>query len=322
MRKFLKTISNLKLTLLLILSVVVISLIGIYYSINEKVVKKYSWSHPFLVSFLLQEKPEVKKTPAPVEVATVADASPAEPEHIDITTYPGRAERPMEYENVPKFEPRSPYYIYTGKKALTTTYPYVDAGPDYFKDTLFIGDSRIEGLFDFGNIPEADFCFRQGVSVFNIMGEDLNWGDKGSGTLGQLLKKYKYKKIYIMLGVNELGTGYAEDYADQYNMLIKYIHDRQENVIITVMGIMNVTKEYSDSSEVFNLDNINARNSLVAGYINGYDTFYLDVNPAVSDKNGALNAAYTNDGIHLSAEYYEKWVDFIKKHALQEDLWK
>ncbi|MBR3042770.1 MAG: hypothetical protein IKH94_08865, partial [Eubacterium sp.] len=125
-----------------------------------------------------------------------------------------------------------------------------------------------------------------------------------------------------MLGVNELGKGYAEEYAEKYNDLIQYIHRIQKDAVVIVMGVMYVTKEYSDTSEVFNNDNINARNSLVAGYIDGKDTMYLDINPAFLDESGCLDAKYTNDGIHLSAEYYELWVDFLKKHALENDYFK
>ena len=114
----------------------------------------------------------------------------------------------------------------------------------------------------------------------------------------------------------------SEEYAEKYNDLIQYIHRIQKDAVVIVMGVMYVTKEYSDTSEVFNNDNINARNSLVAGYIDGKDTMYLDINPAFLDESGCLDAKYTNDGIHLSAEYYELWVDFLKKHALENDYFK
>ena len=167
-----------------------------------------------------------------------------------------------------------------------------------------------------------DFCFKEGINVFNIFTEVLDWGDKGSGKLSELLTTNEYKKIYIMLGVNELGKGYDYEYAVKYNEVLKYIRSVQKDAVIVVMGIMYVTKDYSDQNEVYNNDNINARNSLVAGYINGNDTMYLDVNPAVVDDTGALAAAYTNDGVHLSAEYYHLWVDFLNSHALQKEMWE
>lgn len=334
--KKLKTVLDMKLTILVIASVVIMTLVGFIFVVSGKSKVGYGWKKPFVVAALMGDRdmglPEGEGELASqedagytLEEATASDATEGDAKEKLIKLCeetPGRMNRPMLYEEVDSFEPRSAYYSYTGKKPLTTVYPYVDADEQYYNDTLFIGDSRIEGLYSFGNMEGPDFCFKEGINVFNIFTEALDWGDNGSGKLSELLTTKDYKKIYIMLGVNELGKGYDYEYAVKYNEVLKYIRSVQKDAVIVVMGIMYVTKDYSDQNEVYNNDNINARNSLVAGYINGNDTVYLDVNPAVVDETGALGAAYTNDGIHLSAEYYYLWVDFLNSHALQKDMWE
>ncbi|SER06178.1 GDSL-like Lipase/Acylhydrolase family protein [Lachnospiraceae bacterium NE2001] len=312
MKRFVKAIKYLKLSLAIALS----SLVFMGYSVYAWATKKD------------EPTPQPQTSYATPLNASYTDASPMDASQSDAfytadpATYPGRMLRTMQYEKLPKFEPLSPYYVYVDKKPLSTTYPYVDADKDYFKDALFIGDSRIEGLMEYGNISGADFCYRDGISVFNIQSEWMQWGKNGSGTLKRCLAKKQYKKIYIMLGVNELGNGYATDYAEKYNELITLIHKKQKKAVVIVMGTMYVTSEYAAESDVFNNDNIDCRNSLVAGYIDGVNTFYLDVNPAVADKDGALNPKYTNDGVHLTADNYYVWVDYLKSHALQDELWK
>lgn len=333
MNRFLKKIKKMRLTILLLLSVLVMTIVGIVNTAKGKASVRYGWKHPFVVSALMKEEKTDKKADnetEDIEVATVNDASKggdasstdAEDDTIDYNTVAERIDRPMEFEKIPEFTPRSPYYVYTGHKPLTTSYPYIDAPKGYYKDTLFLGDSRVEGLHDYGNIPDADFCYKEGISVFNIRKDYLVWGDDGGGTLDELLEKNQYKKIYVMLGINELGKGFADEYAKSYGTLIKYLHIHQKDVVVVVMGVMYVTKDYSDGSDVFNNDNIDARNSLVAEYIDGYDTLYLDINPAVCDKTGALNPEYTNDGLHLTAEYYKLWVDFLNKHAYQDAMFE
>ena len=344
MKKFIKTISNLKLTILLIITVLALTIIGIVYSVSGKAVRGWGWKHPFLVSAILGDKDAPKTPKKPVapkaeegatpgnalkadtassDDASKSDAMEQAPVQVDnYAEYPGKSLRPMQYEKIEKFEPRSPYYDSVAEIPMTTEYPYVDAPEDYFKDALFIGDSRIEGLHDYGNINEADFCYKEGVSVFNIRKEKLVWGTEGEGKLSKLLKKNTYKKIYIMIGVNELGKGFATEFSDEYEKLLKLVRKNEPDAVIIVMGIMYVTKDYSDASDVFNNDNINCRNNYISQYIDGYNTFYLDINPALVDDTGALNAEFTNDGIHLTAEYYSLWVDYLKKHALQEDMWK
>ncbi len=327
---------DMKLTMALLVSIVVITIIGMVNVITKKSYMKYGLKKPFVVAAFVKGEPEPEKqapnTPTDAVMvaedasstdSTLTDATPSDAlADDDLLNYAGRMNRPMRYEAVPEYYPRSLYYTYTGKKALTTVYPYVNASDDYFNDALFIGDSRVEGLYSYGNIEGADFCFKEGINVFKIFTENLSWGDDGSGKLSDLLAKNKYKKIYIMLGVNELGAGYDYEFARKYSEILKFIHSVQKDAVITVMGIMNVTGEYSLANDVYNNDNICARNSLVAGYINGNDTFYLDVNPAVCDDYGGLNATYTNDGIHLSAEYYYLWVDYLKEHALQDEMWE
>ncbi len=337
MRRIIRSIKQLKLTILIILSVIIMSVVGICFKISGKATGKYGWKHPFIVSALLGEKdvPPLSETAmtaddnadsgnsSDIAEASVTDASEADALYKgDPSQYPGKMIREMQYEEIPEFTPRSPYYESVNRKPLSTTYPYLEVDDEYFKDTLFIGDSRIEGLHDYGQIENADFCYKDGINVFNICDEYLIWGEKGGGTLDELLTKNEYNKIYISLGINELGKGYASEYANQYNKVINYIRNRQKSAIITIIGIMYVTKSYSDSSDVFNNDNINCRNCLIAEKINGINTIYLDINPAVTDDAGALKEEYSNDGIHLTAEYYELITNYLKQHGLSEEMWQ
>lgn len=349
-RKTIKTIAKLKLTIMLILSVIVLTIVGIVFNVTGKATGKYGWKHPFLVSALLGEAenvPEpatrsVSTVPVAKTFATVTDASAGDATETDadeeedgtseFSTIAERCERPMRYKKLAEFTPRSAYYEYTGKKAITTDYPYVQADEHYFEDALFIGDSRIEGLYDFGGLEGADFCYKQGITSFTIMQEVLQRGDNYPGNLRETLEEKEYKKVYIMLGINELGKGFCYEYAEQMNQLIQYVHEYQDNAVVIVLGIMYVTDEYSQAEDVYNNDNINARNSLVAQYIDGRDTMYLDVNPAVQVKNTdkktgkttgySLNPEYTNDGIHLTAEHYGILVDYLRSHALQDVIWE
>ncbi|SNU09547.1 Lysophospholipase L1 [Lachnospiraceae bacterium] len=329
-------IMTMPLTLCLIASVIGFTVFGFVRFINAKGAYKYNWKTPFVVAAFTEgsvAKEVTTEAAQAVETTTESDnkidtatksEADQDPNAEIIEKYEKikeRTLRPMIYEEVPFFTPKSAYYVYTGKKPLTTVYPYIEADDSYFTDTLFIGDSRIEGLADFGNIENAEFIYKEGISVYNILDEVLVY-DGESAYFSDIIGRKKYKQVYIMLGVNELGKGYADEYAEKYNELIEYIHRIQKDAIVIVLGNMYVTKEYSESSEVFNNDNINARNSLVAGYIDGKDTMYLDINPAFVDKEGYLDQKYTNDGIHLSAEYYELWVDFLKKHALESEVFK
>ena len=209
---------------------------------------------------------------------------------------------------------RSPYYKNPGVRPLSSKYEYKDVDADYFATSLFIGDSRIEGLHDYSGWDKAYFAYKTGLSVFNMMSETLNTND-GKCTLSEVLENYTFDNIYIMIGINELGSGTVSDFADKYKENLETIRSLQQDARIIILGIMYVTKEYSDSSDVYNNDNINAKNAAIASFANGTDIFYLDMNPAVVDENMALREDISFDGVHLIAKYYYLWTDFMCSHG-------
>lgn len=231
-------------------------------------------------------------------------------------------EPPVENKNPTKFieraatKPRSPYYDDPGKMALTTEWDYQTVDNSYFEDAIFIGDSRIEGLCLYAGIDTADFCYKQGLTVYDLMTEKLVHKDNSQSTLTQTLSKKKYGKIFMMIGINELGKKTTKDYAEQYRKNIEEIQKLQPDARIILMGIMNVSSEYSKSNDVFNNDNINSKNVAIAELADGERIFYMDMNPAVTDKTGGLKKDYTWDGIHLKAQYYKLWADFLKEHGV------
>ena len=209
---------------------------------------------------------------------------------------------------------RSPYYKNPGVRPLSSKYEYKDVDADYFATSLFIGDSRIEGLHDYSGWDKAYFAYKTGLTVFNMMSETLNTND-GKCTLSEVLENYTFDNIYIMIGINELGSGTVSDFADKYKENLETIRSLQQDARIIILGIMYVTKEYSDSSDVYNNDNINAKNAAIASFANGSDIFYLDMNPAVVDENMALREDISFDGVHLIAKYYYLWTDFMCSHG-------
>ena len=211
--------------------------------------------------------------------------------------------------------PRSGYYDEVNVRALSTAYNYQTVDKDFFSNSLFIGDSRIEGLCRYGGIDTASFCFREGVTVWDIENAEMLDGNYNKTTLASTLSNDSFDYIYVMIGINELGKGTPTSFANQYREVLQYIKQYQPSAIFVIMGIMNVTGDYSDGNDVFNNDNINARNVSISYLTNGVNAFYLDVNDSISE-NGGMIESYSWDGIHLKAEYYPLWSEYLYSHAI------
>lgn len=242
---------------------------------------------------------EKTESDMPVRPAPIGDGS--------ITKY-------VETEPIPV---DSPWYRDHGRKALTTEYPYETVTVDYFDDAVFIGDSRTHGLLEYAGWDNTTFYAEMGLTIYNIFEKEICEipGEKGKFTIEEALEKVKFGKIYIMVGINELGKGGTRAFFEQYTKVITRIRELQPYAIIYIQGIMNVS-EIQNEDPVFNNVNINDKNAAIAVLANGIDIFYLDCNPDIMDENGFMPSEYTTDGIHMKAQYLPIWEEFLLRHAV------
>lgn len=220
------------------------------------------------------------------------------------------------------YEPQeidSYYYSDAGKVALTTEYPYTKENISYFNDAVFLGDSRTLGISDYAGLDEADFYCDSGMMLFKLLApEGVTYQKTGNKEdLTQVLQQKQYGKVYIMLGMNELGYGNTEMYLEQYRKVVDQIREWQPDAIIYIMANLHVSRTKNNPETEFNNININDKNAASASLANGIDIFYLDANPLFTDEEGYLNADWTFDGVHLYAQHYDVWREFLLEHAVE-----
>ena len=227
--------------------------------------------------------------------------------------------RQTQYKKVKKRKARNSCYRDLTQIALETQYPYIKVDKSYFDDALFIGDSRVEGLALYSGLDNAEFAYMEGLTSFGLMGEKI--ASNGTKTLTELLKSKQFRKIYIMLGINEAGYD-TETYASTYIDAVAQIQALQPDAVIFMMGCMHVSSDYSASHDIVNNDNIDDKNGAIAAYADGIKLFYLDMNTVVDDGKGGLVKDYTWDDIHLQAQYYSLWEQYLYEHGLKDDAFK
>ena len=176
--------------------------------------------------------------------------------------------------------------------------------------SLFIGDSRTVGLMEYSAIENADFFCNVGMSVYNIQKNTVAVPTVGKVTLTELLNNKKYDRIYIMLGINEVGYKF-ETTVQKYSELIGFIKEKQQNAIIIIQANLHVTKSRSVSDKDVTNSAIDGLNSQLSKLANNKDVFYIDANPVFDDESGNLASDKTGDSAHLYAKYYKSWGDWI-----------
>ncbi len=195
------------------------------------------------------------------------------------------------------------------------TYEFEQVDESYFDDALFIGDSRTVGLCDYTDLSEhADFYCETSLTIYKALEEDF----KGKGTIQEALESKDYGKIYIMVGINELGRGTTEDFMGKYTEVIDTLREWEPEAKIFIQGIMRVSGKKSSEDAIFNNSNINARNNAIATLADNKQIFYIDVNEVVCDEEGNLNSEYTHDQIHLLGVHNELCKQFLLAHGVKD----
>lgn len=190
--------------------------------------------------------------------------------------------------------------------------------PFTFENTLFIGDSRTEGLLLNTGLTEATFYAVRGLSVSNIYTKEfLRTADSSEKiTIMKALEGKQFRKIYLMLGVNELGWASDQAFIDCYAKLIGDIQTLQPEAEIVIQSILPVTKEKSDNDDIYNNENIYRFNGLIQTMTEELDVIYADLVPAVAAEDGSLPADGAADGVHLTKSYYQKWLDYLTANEI------
>ena len=220
---------------------------------------------------------------------------------------------PWTVPEVPVIEPEVPEAPSEPKAPETPAEPvspFTTVDESYFDDALFLGDSHTAGFHDYAGLRNATYFTKNGLTVWDATEKHFIELDGKKYTLAEALGTRQFGKIYVMLGINELGAGTTESWAAQYKVVLDTLRQTQPNAIIFIQSMFHTTQEKSESS-YFKNDVINARNAAIAQLADNETVFYLSVNTVFDDETGALRSDYSGDGIHVRAPYYVEWRDYL-----------
>ena len=197
------------------------------------------------------------------------------------------------------------------------TYTFTTVDESYLNGALFIGDSRTVALQMYGGLVNSNFFVNTGMNIWKVMESQIANVNGQNMTVDAALQVAKYDKIYIMLGINEVGTGTPDTFLQQYCVVINRIKQLQPQAVIYIQSIMHVTQSKDDANTSVSNVNINARNEKLKTLADNVSVFWLDENEVFDlAGTGKLNPEYTSDGVHLKAKYIQLWVKYLLSHAV------
>ena len=190
---------------------------------------------------------------------------------------------------------------------------------NYFADAVFLGDSRMDGLSLYCKALDevTTFYAKPSLTIYTLLNKDfIPKPGGGKMNIEEALTLRQYGKVYIMVGINELGVGDPEYYKEHYAEVLDRIRELQPGAIYYICSAMHVTEKKSRTDKTVKNEKVDAWNAAVATLANGVDTFYLEMNEPVDDENGNLRNDLTGDGVHLKGSAYEPWHQYLLTHAI------
>ena len=192
----------------------------------------------------------------------------------------------------------------------------------YFEDAAFIGDSRTDGFLIYSGIGCGENLTSNGLSIFKLEEKKAITIDGQRYTALEALARKQYGKVYLSLGVNELGYYDDEGFYEAYCKAIDAIRACQPNAVIYIQGLIPLNESVIASTggaSYLTNEHLLIYNDLMKKAAQEKQVVFLDLNPEFTGPDGQLPADASKDGVHLTKAYCEQWLDYLKTHTVDYD---
>lgn len=192
----------------------------------------------------------------------------------------------------------------------------------YFSDAVFIGDSRMEGFRNASGITQGTFLTGVGLSINDMDKQIISTAD-GNISVYQGLSGRQYKRIYLMLGTNDLGFYPWDQFQPTFEKAIKQFHALQPDAVIYICSVIYVEEsKIAKGFEYDNNQNVQTINQYILSTCEDlWYSYYLNLNEIFSDGNHELIPGASADGIHLEPEYCAQMLTYLKSHYISDSDW-
>lgn len=262
----------------------------------------HEWTEPDDPAPPPEQTPTAEMTPSPAVTPDVPSAE-VTPEPTPVVT--------------PEPTPTPVPYDYS--QPVAESEPVDDA---WFADAVMIGDSRTDGMRLYSGIRGVDILCSKGLTVFEVMEDKpvVQTADGKTGVLQALAEK-KYAKVYVSLGLNELGYFDDPGFAHTYAAMVERIRQLQPDADIYLQTIVPVNaQKCKETKQPYYVTNkqVGIYNEIIREIAQEKQVYLLNVGEIFVDENGELFYEASFDGIHFYKGGYVRLFEYLKTHTVKE----
>ncbi|MEA4824204.1 MAG: GDSL-type esterase/lipase family protein [Clostridiaceae bacterium] len=206
--------------------------------------------------------------------------------------------------------------------ALSAGYPDLyerrPVGDDFFSDAAFVGDSIMTAFEVYTKLTPPDYLAAVSMTLKGAWTKPaVSRPDGSSVTIVDALGERQYGKIYIELGLNEIGNS-KETFRARYEELIVRIREIQPDADLYLMSPTPVGRYVVSYADIYTHKRIHEYAELIRSIAADNACWYVDLIDALADEDGYLPDEVSSDGIHFGRATYLKWADYLRTHYAGE----
>ncbi|MBR5015546.1 MAG: hypothetical protein IKX52_01870, partial [Clostridia bacterium] len=197
-----------------------------------------------------------------------------------------------------------PYFSWDEAKKLS---------PNYFGESVFIGDSISVRLQMYGGLPGATYLCYGSYGSCNALSGVIKaniWNCIPAGK----------KRVYIMLGMNDLNRVGVAGAASNMAQLCSLIEQNNPGVLIYIQSMTPIiAAKDGTNGRILNNANIRLYNQMLSGVAASHGWYFVDVASVMYDDRGYLKDEYCSDpgsmGMHFTSAGCSVWCWYLMNHC-------
>lgn len=189
---------------------------------------------------------------------------------------------------------------------------------EYINETVFIGDSRTNGLAVYNFIPGENVLAKDGENHRSARTEKIITAKSGKAvTIAEAVAEKKPTRMIVSFGINGVSFMEESSFMEDYSALLDDLYKASPYSIIIVQSILPVSKSFENARPTMSNAVIDRYNALLKELAGKKGFGFLDSSAVLKDKNNCLDEKYdSGDGLHFNKAAYEALLQFYNKNRI------
>lgn len=206
-----------------------------------------------------------------------------------------------------------------------------EADASFLNDAVFVGDSvtlKLKNFVTYRRKANPEYFGKAGFLAAGSMGSGNALQPLSSGSIHPLYNGEKSlledsaaamgaKKIYLMLGINDIALYGIEDSAENLEKLALRFLAKQPDAVLYIQSATPIIR--AKQRNFWNNENLDRYNYKVSEICKKHEWNYLDIASVMRESDGSLKPEYCSDpnilGIHFTDRACDVWIQYILTHT-------